>query len=159
MKHWAKLSKCIEFDAGHRVPHHGSKCRSLHGHRYKVTVVCRGTIVEERGAEDEGMIVDFGILKDVMTFHIHDVLDHSMVLYEHDVSALDALERLQDFEPDYKHKVVRFPYIPTAENIARWCYEAIAPDIQSHFRGNLELDHVEVYETPTSMAAFPEVVH
>jgi len=156
--HWARISKCIEFDAGHRVPRHESKCYNIHGHRYKVTAVCKGTIVEEHDAPDEGMLIDFGALKDFMMSDIHDVLDHGCILYRGDVNAIEALQNLGEFDKK-PQKIIEFPYVPTAENIARWCFDVLNVRVSHHFRDNLILDHIEVYETPTSCASYPEVIH
>lgn len=158
-KTWAKISKEIQFDAGHRVPRHGSKCRSVHGHRYRAVVSCRGTIVQEAGAADEGMLIDFGDLKTFMQAEIHDVLDHSLIVYERDVTLIMAMQSIDDNEEDYKQKVVLFPYVPTAENVARWCFQKLQPLVEHHFRDNLVLHQVAIWETPTSAAYFPEDRH
>ena len=31
------ITKEFTFDASHRLPHHGGKCRNLHGHTYRPT--------------------------------------------------------------------------------------------------------------------------
>jgi 6-pyruvoyltetrahydropterin/6-carboxytetrahydropterin synthase len=142
------ISKEIEFDAGHRVPNHKSKCRNPHGHRYKVQAVLIGSIVEEPGASDEGMLVDFSDLKTILTEKVHDVLDHGFIVYEGD-RAMRIL-----FEQGESWKVIIFPYIPTAENIARWIWDQIVGEINGRFRGNLELQSIRVWETPTSAAVY-----
>ncbi len=156
------VSKEVEFDAGHRVPDHGSKCRSPHGHRYRVRVTCTGSVVDEAGATDNGMVVDFGDLKGWMTEHIHDVLDHAMIIYERDDNLLDSIlgtER-RPVEPGVRDvglhmwDFVAFPYVPTAENIARWCWDQLEPVVADHWRGNMTLSLVEVWETPTSLATY-----
>lgn len=154
------ISKEIEFDAGHRVPNHQSKCRNPHGHRYRVVVSCCGTIITEAGAADEGMLIDFGHLKILMKDLIHDPLDHGFLVYENDQ---DLLQCFEFWDPenvtegagmDPPWKIIRFPYIPTAENIALWCWEQIGPPIELHFRNNLWLSAIEVFETPTSSALY-----
>lgn len=149
------MSKEIGFDAGHRVPGHRSKCRHPHGHRYRVIAYCTGDIVEEAGAADEGMLVDFGDLKKWMTELIHDVLDHGFIVYEDD----QRMRQMFDFDVavdkgESPFNIIVFPYVPTAENIARWCWEQLLPAVNKHWRGNLELAKVEVWETPTSMATY-----
>lgn len=144
-----KVSKEIQFDAGHRVPNHRSKCRNPHGHRYRVIVSCIGSIVEEAGASDEGMLIDFSDLKILMTNLIHDPLDHGFIVWEQDQTLLAAL-----FGGAVNWKIIAFPYIPTAENIAIWCWEQLDPPIKDYFRGNLTLSSIEVWETPTSKAAY-----
>ncbi|MHB8760606.1 MAG: 6-pyruvoyl trahydropterin synthase family protein, partial [Thiobacillus sp.] len=32
------ITRRLEFDAGHRIPNHGSQCRHLHGHRYALEI-------------------------------------------------------------------------------------------------------------------------
>jgi len=159
MPEYITISKEIEFDAGHRVPNHKSKCRNPHGHRYRVRVYAIGPIVEESGAPDEGMLVDFSDLKAIMQTKIHDVLDHGFIVYHEDEQMIEAL---YGFDPDdptmatpsHNWKVIVFPYIPTAENIARWCWEQIKNPIEKSFRSGLVLNAVTVYETPTSEATY-----
>lgn len=143
------ISKEIEFDAGHRVPGHASKCKNPHGHRYRVRVTCQGEIVTEAGSPDEGMLVDFGDLKMLMTDRVHDVLDHAFIVHVDDGRMRQAL-MIGQADDDWK--VVLFPYVPTAENIARWIFEQLDEPIAEHFRRGLTLHRVEVWETPTSVA-------
>jgi len=141
------ISKEIEFDAGHRVPDHASKCRNPHGHRYRVRATCEGDLVAEPGAADDGMVVDFGLLKTWLTERVHDVLDHGFIVAEYDTVMVDALA----VDPGWRVIVVPFP--PTAEHLARWCYDQLAPAVAEHWRG-VELTMVELWETPTSKAVF-----
>lgn len=145
-----RISKEIGIDAGHRVPNHESKCRNPHGHRYRIIVHAEGPIITESGSPDEGMLVDFGFLKQILIQRVDAVLDHGFIIYEGDQEMVNcfSLPHSDDW------KVIIFPYIPTAENIARWVWEQINPDIVQHFRGNLKLVGIEIWETPTSMAIY-----
>lgn len=145
-----EVSKEIEFDAGHRVMHHGSKCRNPHGHRYRVRVTCSGDIVDEPGAPDDGMLVDFGDLKNLMTVLVHDELDHSFIYQDGDPLGT-ILAAPPGGEP---WKTIRFPYAPTAENLARWCWAQLDEQIAERFRDGLRLVAVTVWETPTSTATY-----
>lgn len=149
-----RISKEVQFDAGHRVPNHKSKCRNPHGHRYRVVVHCEGTIIETPGASDEGMLVDFSDLKTIMTERIHDVLDHGFIVYENDLDMLNCLAHSRVHGTDDQWKVIVFPSIPTAENIALWCWNQIDKAIKESFGSNLWLYMVEVWETPTSCAKY-----
>lgn len=145
------ITKEIEFDAGHRVPTHGGKCRSPHGHRYRVLVECEGDVIDDGGVE-AGMLTDFGFLKDLLAVHVHDVLDHGMIVWEHDralLTAMDAGER----DADAEWKVIKFPLIPTAENIARWVAFKLDNLIAARTE-SLRLTRVQVWETPTSTASW-----
>jgi len=58
-----QITRRFEFDAGHRIPNHESRCRHLHGHRYALEVTLIGEPVPEAGRSDEGMVLDFSALK------------------------------------------------------------------------------------------------
>jgi 6-pyruvoyltetrahydropterin/6-carboxytetrahydropterin synthase len=147
----AAINKEVQFDTGHRVPGHASKCRHPHGHRYRVVAHCTGVIIDEAGAPDEGMLVDFGDLKALLTEHVHDVFDHAFVCHVDDPLLPILIEAGAEIGFD---RVVAFPLVPTAENFARWIYHRLEPIIGGHWRGNLTLDRIEVWETPTSCATF-----
>lgn len=146
------ISKEIEFDAGHRVPNHKSKCRNPHGHRYRVVAVITGETVTESGASDEGMVLDFGDLKSILVEHVHDPLDHGFIVWKDDKQLWGVFEDSNSWIYDWK--IIKFPYIPTAENMAIWCWNQLEGPLYNNFRGNFVLTEVHVYETPTSCAAY-----
>lgn len=154
-----EVSKEVEFDAGHRVPSHGSKCRSPHGHRYRVRATCSGPVVAEAGASDDGMVVDFGDLKAWLIEHVHDVFDHAMIVHAAD-SELRAAVGATDSDLGVRStgvhgwQVVVLPVVPTAENLAVWIAGRLAPVVDAHWRGHLTLTRVDVWETPTSLATW-----
>lgn len=102
------ITRDVEFDAGHRVPDHMSKCRHPHGHRYKLTVTVQGLVKEQRGESEDGMICDFGILGDLLG-KLADEYDHAFLVAAHDHVMVEFLERQQ-----YAHVVVT-EGPPTAE--------------------------------------------
>ena len=141
------IEKEIGFDAGHRVPGHVSKCKNPHGHRYRVIVTLGGDIIRTPGHPEEGMLTDFGFMKEVLMKKVHDVLDHGFIVWEQDAELYRAL-----CDNDFGWKVILFPYVPTAENIARWISDEIEDDV--YRAEQLWLVKVTVYETPTSMASY-----
>jgi 6-pyruvoyltetrahydropterin/6-carboxytetrahydropterin synthase len=147
-----RITKEVQFDAGHRIPDHESKCRNPHGHRYKVEATIAGDL--RTGGSDNGMVLDFGDLKNLMMEYIHDVLDHGFIVYHNDVLMWHALNAAFQLG-GYDWKIIEFPYIPTAENLALWCFEQLEGPVQEM---HCMLDSVTVYETPTSKATYiPEV--
>jgi 6-pyruvoyltetrahydropterin/6-carboxytetrahydropterin synthase len=40
-----EVTKIVEWDMGHRVPNHKSKCRNPHGHRYRLEVTIGGPLI------------------------------------------------------------------------------------------------------------------
>lgn len=148
------ISKEVQFDAGHRVPGHQSKCKNPHGHRYRVVAYIEGEINNIPGHPEEGMLKDFGFLKDLLMTKVHDVLDHGFIVYEGDERMLEMFENDWTLRNEAdRFKIIVFPYVPTAENIARWCHERLYYDI---VQSGYNLKYVEVWETPTSMAAYGE---
>lgn len=141
------ISKSIEFDAGHRVPWHGSKCRNPHGHRYMVVAHVAGPIIDatEGEREDAGMVVDFGCIKAILMERVHDPFDHGFMVWTKDSALRAALTYLD------QAKIIMLPCIPTAEELARWIYHDTAP----HFTAaGVDLIEIEVRETPTSVAHY-----
>ena len=139
-----QITKSIEWDMGHRVPNHRSKCRNPHGHRYRMELTLTGNIIRTPGDSSEGMVLDFGDIKKIMMNEIHDVLDHGFMIYEHDQILADffALKASEHF------KVIMVPFVPTVENISNWCYQRLSKSLPE----NVWIYNVRLYETPNSWA-------
>ncbi len=143
------IRRWVETDTGHRVPNHKSKCRHLHGHRYRWEAEIEGDVVTDSGVSDEGMLMDFGDISAILTREIHDIVDHAFVVYSGDN---DAIQALQTMGPS--HRTVIVDFIPTAENLARWAFERVEPLIQSSYGNRLRLVAMHVRETPKSWASW-----
>lgn len=146
------ISKEIEFDAGHRVPLHASKCKNPHGHRYRVVAYIEGELIEE--GPEAGMVRDFGIVKQLLMDLVHDRFDHGFIVSDQDYSMQYALGFLNDdhtpVRPDedrYGWKVIIVPFIPTAECLAKDIYDTLKEHLPNLFK-------IEVWETPTSCAEY-----
>ena len=48
-----RIRRWVETDTGHRVPNHSSKCRHMHGHRYRWEAELEGDVVTEGGVSEE----------------------------------------------------------------------------------------------------------
>lgn len=151
------IRRWVELDAGHRVPYHGSKCRNLHGHRYRATAVVEshdGTIVPAQSKRpDSGMVADFGVIKQVLNTVIHDPYDHKLLLWEQDPLANDAGFHLVLEREELLGGLVIIPCIPTAEELARHWGQGVAAELTRLATG-LRLASLEVRETPTSTATW-----
>lgn len=144
-----RIRRYVETDTGHRVPNHKSKCRHLHGHRYRFEAEIEGDVVEVGGVSDEGMLMDFSDVSKILTEKVHDVVDHAFVVYHEDKQALAALAMMDD-----DHRTVIVDFIPTAENLAKWAFEQVEPHIQSVYGNKLRLVAMHVRETPKSTASW-----
>ena len=143
-----KIVKIIQWDMGHRVMNHRSVCRGLHGHRYKAEICVEGDIVNETGASEEGMVVDFADIKRIANSFIHDKLDHAFMVWEKDI------ELLNFFENSEGHKPVIVPFTSTAENVAAYIFNELDGQFNDAFGTGLRLHSVKLWETPTSCAIF-----
>src|SRR5262249_6793379 len=73
---YATIAKEFTFEAAHSLPNHDGPCRRLHGHTYRVQVLARGPLQPLDGRPEEGMVIDFGRLKEVFQRRIETRCDH-----------------------------------------------------------------------------------
>ena len=144
-----RIRRWVETDTGHRVPNHKSKCRHMHGHRYRWEAELEGDVVTQEGVSEEGMLMDFSDVSAILNQYVHDVVDHAFIVYEGDKEALAALSQMGD-----EHRTLIVPFIPTAENLAKWAFEQVEPRISSSFGNSLKLHAFHVRETPKSWASW-----
>lgn len=142
------ITKEIEIDMAHRVPNHKSKCQNLHGHRYKIEVGVDDKIIDTAGASDEGMVIDFSDLKEIMMTYIDAVYDHNSVFYQNDELAKQIVATITGKQ---NRTPLLVDFIPTAENLAKHWFEVIEKPLQE--RG-IKIKHVKIWETPTSTAIY-----
>ena len=143
------IRRFVETDTGHRVPNHKSKCRHMHGHRYRFEAEISGDIVMEAGVSEEGMLMDFSDVSAILMEHVHDVVDHAFVVYSGDAEARSALALMGS-----QHRTVVVDFIPTAENLAKWAFDQVAPHVQSVYGNRLRLVAMHCRETPKSVATW-----
>ena len=144
-----RIRRWVETDTGHRVPNHKSKCRHMHGHRYRWEAELEGDVVTQEGVSEEGMLMDFSDVSAILNQYVHDVVDHAFIVYEGDKEALAALSQMGD-----EHRTLIVPFIPTAENLAKWAFEQVEPRISSSYGNSLKLNAFHVRETPKSWASW-----
>ncbi len=96
-----RLVRDFSFEAAHHLPNvpDGHKCRQMHGHSFRVALVCEGRIDPETG-----WLIDFAELKQAF----------APVLSELDHKYLNDIEGLEN---------------PTVENLARWLWARLKPGL------------------------------
>jgi 6-pyruvoyltetrahydropterin/6-carboxytetrahydropterin synthase len=134
------VTRFVDIDAGHRVARHESKCRHLHGHRYRLTATIQG-LVKDDDSPEHGMVIDFTRVKEAL-MQVHDLWDHRFLL-----GVDDPLSKEMAHLPG----VVIVPVQPTAENLA-----AIALDHLTQLLHPLKVARVTLQETTSCEA---EVSH
>jgi 6-pyruvoyltetrahydropterin/6-carboxytetrahydropterin synthase len=165
-----RISREIGIDMGHRVPDHRSKCKNLHGHRYRVIATVQGSLHEE--GEQTGMVVDYGFLKQIMMETVDAWFDHGTALWikdplvAHEVGPLyRALEEkvtqygLAAHAKGWKWgKLVVMADVPTAENLAKLWYSIMSPGVNRMLHDSEgSLHSVTVWETPNCCAIYKPV--
>jgi 6-pyruvoyltetrahydropterin/6-carboxytetrahydropterin synthase len=144
--HLFHITRRLEFDAGHRIPNHQGQCRHLHGHRYQLEITLQGEMNTEGGSSEEGMLMDFGLIKQIMQNVIIDPWDHSFFVADSDHELIRFLQSI----PDHKTTIIRG--VPTAENLAKNAFDLLAPVIQEQYGKNLRLQQLRLFETPNCWA-------
>jgi 6-pyruvoyltetrahydropterin/6-carboxytetrahydropterin synthase len=141
-----RITRRLEFDAGHRIPNHLSQCRHLHGHRYALEVTLSGGVINAAERPDDGMVMDFSEVKAIAKRHVVDLWDHAFLVWCQDLSVVGFLAGLPD------HKTVVLDRVPTAENLAGLAFAILDPLYRDSYGNHLQLERVRLYETPNCWA-------
>jgi 6-pyruvoyltetrahydropterin/6-carboxytetrahydropterin synthase len=117
------LTKEFVFDSAHHLYEYDGKCKSLHGHTYKLQVTVKGKL------DARGIALDFGDIKRITNERIVDRLDHQYL------------------------NAILPPMNTTAENMVVWMFEQIHDAfIEEGLAPDIQLEEVRLWETPTSFA-------
>lgn len=109
-----------EIHCGHRVVGHESKCQNLHGHSYVFEFYCTATKLDKMGR-----VIDFSVIKTELCEWLERNWDHRMLLWE--------IDPLAEIISNLDLTVVTLPFNPTAENLASYLTNVVAPDLlQKH---------------------------
>ena len=141
-----RITRRLEFDAGHRIPNHHSQCRHLHGHRYALEVTLAGEVIRAPGDARQGMVMDFSEVKAIAQRTVVDSWDHSFLAWREDRIVLDFLETLPG------HRTVVFDAPPTAEHLAEAAFALLEQAYTDEYGNHLRLERVRLYETPNCWA-------
>jgi 6-pyruvoyltetrahydropterin/6-carboxytetrahydropterin synthase len=141
-----RITRRLEFDAGHRIPDHASQCRHLHGHRYALEVTLSGDVIRADGSPVNGMVMDFGEIKAIAKTQVVDAWDHAFLVYRGDRAVADFLASMPG------HKTVVLDVVPTAENLAALAFHILDPLYHDSYGNHLRLERVRLFETPNCWA-------
>lgn len=157
------ITREIGIDMGHRVTNHESKCKNLHGHRYRIIATLQGSLIEE--GSQEGMVLDFGFIKKVMMEEIDARFDHGTALWVKDPLLLHELgPRRHKLEEEVQMngyasttwkwgKLVITYDVPTAENLAALWAAILRVPCETYLHDTeSRLYSVTVWETPNCSA-------
>ena len=141
-----RITRRLEFDAGHRIPHHDSLCRHLHGHRYAIEVTVSGDVIATASDPEQGMVADFSSVKTLVHKHIVAPWDHSFLVFVEDRAVIEFLDTLPE------HRTVKFDAPPTAEHLAITAFRLLVAAFGAVYGKRLRVEQVRIYETPNCWA-------
>ncbi len=125
----------------HALDGHKGLCKNIHGHTYHLSVTVSGRVMHKNDQPDDGMVIEFGDLKQLVKRNILDQLDHALVLK-------DTSVYLQQGNLAAHEKLVLTPFQPTCENLLMYFVSNLRPLLPQ----GLELAAMRLDETPTSYA-------
>lgn len=131
-----RITRKLEFDSGHRLQGHESKCRNVHGHRYVAEVM-----VEADHLDEVGRVIDFGKVKELVGGWLDDRWDHGFLYEAGDPIALWLV--------DHDQKMFQLDAPPTAENLVVALHRKAAELLAPH---DIRVVNVRLYETPNCWA-------
>ena len=137
-----RLTRLFTFEAAHALQGYDGACRNIHGHSYKLQVTIIGLPIVNEEHPKNGMVLDFGDLKQLVQETVIDAVDHALLLRaDSDRELIEALRRLH-------HKLLLTPYQPTCENMLI--------DFKTRLRkvmpASVELHSLKLWETQNAFA-------
>lgn len=137
-----EITRKIEFDAGHRVWGHESKCAHIHGHRYVAEVTVSAAALDRLGR-----VTDFSVIKQAIGHWIDTYWDHNLLLHKDD-PMVSVLATAQHGRTAW----IMSNGNPTAENIAQELFVVCNSLLPAH----ITTRRVRIYETPNCWADYSE---
>lgn len=126
----------------HALWEYDGPCRNVHGHSYRLFVTLTGTPGDDEKDPKNGMVMDFGDLKQLVKDHIIDKLDHALLINQK--APAEQLKKLSDMFSNVRS----VPYQPTCENLL----VDFAGIIKALLPGHVKLHSMKLAETATSYA-------
>ncbi len=131
-------TRALEFDAGHRLVGHKSKCANIHGHRYRLEVTCIGK------PDKIGVIIDFAEVKGRVGRWLEDHLDHGMLVRKDDAAIIELCK-------SQNWRMYILDENPTAENLAVYLLGRVQ-HLLKDLAPQITVQKVRLYETPNCWA-------
>jgi 6-pyruvoyltetrahydropterin/6-carboxytetrahydropterin synthase len=138
-----RITKKIKLEMAHALLNYEGDCRNIHGHSYTLEVTLKGR-VNSKPHHEEGMIMDFSFLKEIVYSAILKDFDHALVL--HDIVPEPLLSSIRSYFP----KVTTVPFTPTCERLVAHFYHLLRDSMID----DIELYKLKLWETETSFAEY-----
>lgn len=133
-----RITKEFRFEGAHALMNYNGKCKNIHGHSYILYVTVVGEAKTDPNGPDNGMVIDFKLLKDIVNKNIIDKFDHALVLEE-------GTPLSNELSTEYPN-VYLTNFRPTTENLI--CFFAQA--IKENLPQGINLYSLKLHETASS---------
>ncbi|HEY6877366.1 MAG TPA: 6-carboxytetrahydropterin synthase [Polyangiales bacterium] len=169
-----RVRKSIDIDFAHHVRGHLGPCINLHGHTWKFEVE-----VEAGELDEQGFVIDFGVLKRSVLTPCHALLDHALAIgrdtfAEIERELADTGKKLlasrgpvlceeaprEEVELGGARgaypggmKLAVFPFSPTSERFAQWLFHLAAGRLDD---ARVQVRVARIYETLHPVEAVAE---
>ncbi len=137
-----RVTKRFHFEMAHTLYEYDGLCRNIHGHSYYLEVTLIGEPRNEPKHPKDGMVMDFGRIKQLVKEQIVNRFDHALMVNNLIPESQKELLR----QTNERFFVVDFQ--PTSENMVVY----IAKILQQHLPSGVNLFSIRLYETATSFA-------
>ncbi len=137
-----RITKEFKFESAHALLGYDGPCKNIHGHSYKLAVTVIGEPLNDTTSPKNGMVMDFGVLKQIVNESIVKPFDHALVLNTNtkNVNSLEV--------KSLSEKLILVNYQPSCENFLI----DFAERIKNKLPENIELFSIRLNETSNSYA-------
>ncbi len=142
MSHKVRVTKEFDFEIAHALWNYDGHCRNLHGHSYRLFVTVIGQPSQNPHDPKNGMVIDFGELKNIVQGEVVDPLDHAVIL---NTAAVD--DKLENISQMFD-KLFIVDYQPTCENLV----VDFSRRISKRLPAGVTLHSLKLHETASSFA-------
>ena len=134
-----RITKEFDFEAAHALDGYVGKCQDIHGHNYHLTLTFLGEPIRDKSLSNNGMVVDFGDIKDFLNKTIKPLFDHRLILRKD--SRFLGLEQQNE-------RIRYVDYQPTTENMLLEIVQIVSSSFEK--KTNVVLCSAFLRETPSS---------
>lgn len=132
-----RLTKQFTFDMAHALTGYDGKCSNIHGHTYRFYVTVAGSPITDPASPKAGMVIDFGVLKQIVNETVVEPFDHALVL-----------NQSAGFDNALNTKLIVLPFQPTTENLLLHFSRLL----EGKFPSGVRIVSMKLFETETSCA-------
>lgn len=137
-----RVTKRFHFEMAHTLYGYDGLCRNIHGHSYYLEITLVGEPRNEPIHPKDGMVMDFGQIKEIVKAQIVNRFDHALMVNSH------VPEKQKEILRQTNERFIVVDFQPTSENMVVY----IADILQQHLPFGVNLFSVRLYETATSFA-------